>query len=322
MTPPTFPRRNSSRSSSRSPLAALLAALTMLAVLALSPSLLVQQPPRLPRVVAERLTTAAAAAAAFGTCEAAQALPSFDAVMEELNKPPITLNPFSIQPAGQAFFAAYGAYLVWSIVRPPNAAEVEAQGRAAEASAAAAAAAAPFLEAAAEAPGARKTESGLVFEELTAGEGAAPTLEQMVKVHYVGVAWPSPGSAQLTRASKGSEHCALRGRYAVGWHRLRLLARPRRADRVQAEPGHQGVARGYAAAPHPLPPKLLPSSCCTASLPYAGLALMKPGSRAKLTIPAELAYGPMAMASIPANSVLCFDVELLEVKEAGFNFPF
>ena len=50
---------------------------------------------------------------------------------------------------------------------------------------------------------------------------------------------------------------------------------------------------------------------------------MKPGSRAKLTIPAELAYGPIAMGSIPANSVLCFDVELLEVKEAGgFKFPF
>ena len=57
--------------------------------------------------------------------------------------------------------------------------------------------------------------------------------------------------------------------------------------------------------------------------PHAGLALMKPGSRAKLTIPAELAYGPVAMGSIPANSVLCFDVELLEVKEAGgFKLPF
>ena len=57
--------------------------------------------------------------------------------------------------------------------------------------------------------------------------------------------------------------------------------------------------------------------------PHAGLTLMKPGSRAKLTIPAELAYGPVAMGSIPANSVLCFDVELLEVKEAGgFKLPF
>ena len=89
----------------------------------------------------------------------------------------------------------------------------------------------------------------------------------------------------------------------------------------------------------PAPAQLPPSSCCNASrpapaatrparstarrAPHAGLALMKPGSRAKLTIPAELAYGPMAMGSIPPNSALCFDVELIEVKEAGgFKFPF
>ena len=237
----------------------------MLALLALSPSaLLVQQPPRLPRVVAERLTTAAAAAAAFGTCEAAQALPSWDEVMVELNKPPITLNPFSLQPAGAAFFAGYGVYLVWNVFRPPNAAEVEAQERRDEASVAASAASAPFLRAAAEAPGARKTESGLIYEELAAGEGASPGLEQMVKVHYVGAARPSPGPAQLTRATKCSEHCALRGRHSVGWHRLRLLARPRRADRVRAEPGHQGMARGCAAqlppSSRPAPAQLPPSS--------------------------------------------------------------
>ena len=168
----------------------------MLALLALSPSgLLVQQPPRLPRVVAERLTTAAAAAAAFGTCEAAQAfaLPAWDDVMVELNKPPITLNPFSLQPAGAAFFAGYGAYLVWNVFRPPNAAEVEAQDKRDAESVVAAEAAAPFLKAAAESPGARTTESGLVYEELAAGEGASPGLEQMVKVHYVGAARPSPG---------------------------------------------------------------------------------------------------------------------------------
>ena len=243
----------------------------MLGLLALAPSaLLVQQPPRLPRVVAERLTTAAAAAAAFGTCEAAQALPSWDEVMVELNKPPITLNPFSLQPAGAAFFAGYGVYLVWNVFRPPNAAEVEAQERRDEASVAASAASAPFLRAAAEAPGARKTESGLIYEELAAGEGASPGLEQMVKVHYVGAARPSPGPAQLTRATKCSEHCALRGRHSVGWHRLRLLARPRRADRVRAEPGHQGMARGCAAAPpssRPAPAQLLLHRVPPAALP-------------------------------------------------------
>ena len=84
----------------------------------------------------------------------------------------------------------------------------------------------------------------------------------------------------------------------------------------------------------PAPAQLPPSSCPAPAAPrparstarpapHAGLALMKPGSRAKLTIPAELAYGPMAMGSIPPNSALCFDVELIEVKEAGgFKFPF
>lgn len=46
------------------------------------------------------------------------------------------------------------------------------------------------------------------------------------------------------------------------------------------------------------------------------LQLMKEGSKYKLTIPAELAYGPMGRPGIPPNSVLLFDVELLEVKKA------
>ena len=73
----------------------------------------------------------------------------------------------------------------------------------------------------------------------------------------------------------------------------------------------------------PAPAAPRPAHSTARRAPHAGLALMKPGSRAKLTIPAELAYGPVAMGSIPANSVLCFDVELLEVKEAGgFKLPF
>lgn len=43
------------------------------------------------------------------------------------------------------------------------------------------------------------------------------------------------------------------------------------------------------------------------------LQLMKEGSRWELTIPADLAYGPAGRPSIPGNSVLVFDVELLEV---------
>lgn len=46
------------------------------------------------------------------------------------------------------------------------------------------------------------------------------------------------------------------------------------------------------------------------------LKLMKEGSKYKLTIPSDLAYGPMGRPGIPPNSVLLFDVELLEVKKA------
>lgn len=44
------------------------------------------------------------------------------------------------------------------------------------------------------------------------------------------------------------------------------------------------------------------------------LKLMKTGEKWKLVIPPELAYGPEGRPGIPPNSVLVFDVELLEVK--------
>jgi FKBP-type peptidyl-prolyl cis-trans isomerase FkpA/FKBP-type peptidyl-prolyl cis-trans isomerase FklB len=44
------------------------------------------------------------------------------------------------------------------------------------------------------------------------------------------------------------------------------------------------------------------------------LKMMKVGSKWKLAIPAKLAYGPSGRPGIPPNSVLLFDVELLEVK--------
>ena len=41
---------------------------------------------------------------------------------------------------------------------------------------------------------------------------------------------------------------------------------------------------------------------------------MKPGARAKVVCPADTAYGNRPVGPIPPNSVLVFDIELLEVK--------
>lgn len=48
-----------------------------------------------------------------------------------------------------------------------------------------------------------------------------------------------------------------------------------------------------------------------------GVQKMKPGGKARLVCPADLAYGPSNRPGIPANSVLNFEVELLEVLPAG-----
>ena len=45
-----------------------------------------------------------------------------------------------------------------------------------------------------------------------------------------------------------------------------------------------------------------------------GLAGMKVGEKSKLTIPAEMGYGSRDMGTIPANSNLIFEIEVLEIK--------
>jgi FKBP-type peptidyl-prolyl cis-trans isomerase FkpA/FKBP-type peptidyl-prolyl cis-trans isomerase FklB len=46
------------------------------------------------------------------------------------------------------------------------------------------------------------------------------------------------------------------------------------------------------------------------------LQFMKVGSKYKLFIPAELAYGAAGRPGIPPNSALIFEVELLEITKA------
>ena len=45
-----------------------------------------------------------------------------------------------------------------------------------------------------------------------------------------------------------------------------------------------------------------------------GIALMRKGEKGQLLIPSALAYGPTGLGSIPANTVLRFDVEVTDVK--------
>jgi FKBP-type peptidyl-prolyl cis-trans isomerase len=52
-----------------------------------------------------------------------------------------------------------------------------------------------------------------------------------------------------------------------------------------------------------------------------GLQLLKKGGKAQLYIPPELAYGERGRPSIPANSALIFDVELIDIKAGGAGGP-
>jgi len=166
---------------------------------------------------------------------------------------------------GWLFFAIYAASVSWSIYRPQTEAEKAAAEKREDAAAEASAMAADFLQAAADEPGARVFSSGLIFREVSAGSGEAPTVDSKVVVHYEGTL--ANGDVFDSSIARNEPAEFKVGQVIKGWQE--------------------------------------------------GLQLMKPGAKATLTIPADLAYGPMSVGLIPGNSALQFEVELLEVKAGG-----
>ncbi|MBQ37663.1 MAG: peptidylprolyl isomerase [Gemmatimonadaceae bacterium] len=112
--------------------------------------------------------------------------------------------------------------------------------------------------------GAIRTESGLVFRPLRAGEGPKPVMSNRVQVHYIG------------RFADGEE-------FDNSYKR----SGPSSFQMDQVVPGWT-----------------------------EGLLLMNGGGKAKLTIPAKLAYGKKGKKkSIPPCATLIFEVELLGIYD-------
>lgn len=108
------------------------------------------------------------------------------------------------------------------------------------------------------------TETGLQYEVLTAGDGASPSFESVVKTHYHGTL--IDGTVFDSSVQRGEPTQFAVNQVIPGW--------------------------------------------------TEALQLMKVGSKWRLHVPAELAYGEMSPGpAIPPNSTLIFDVELLEIIE-------
>ena len=128
-------------------------------------------------------------------------------------------------------------------------------------SAKAKAAEAEFLAANGERAEINQTDSGLQYEVLTKGEGAIPTANDTVRVHYHGTF--IDGSVFDSSVMRGEP----------------------------AEFPVTGVIKGWVEA----------------------LQLMPVGSKWKLYVPHELAYGEQGAGAIPPCATLIFEVELLEI---------
>ena len=125
---------------------------------------------------------------------------------------------------------------------------------------------------------AKATASGLRYVINKAGKGTQAAAGKMVKVHYTGKLLNGKVfDTSVEVVAKKS------GKYTPG----------REYNPIEFLLGKGRVIRGW----------------------DEGIALLKAGDKATFIIPSALAYGPRgAGADIPPNSVLVFDVELIDVK--------